>query len=78
MSFNKLLKKAVLFLLAVSMLLEQMMFLQGNTAFADTNSYQLVAKNGILELYVNPKYGYFKVVDKRSGSVWFSNPEKWR
>ncbi|ADQ08140.1 conserved hypothetical protein [Caldicellulosiruptor hydrothermalis 108] len=78
MSFNKLLKKAVLFLLAVSMLLEQMMFLQVNTAFADTNSYQLVAKNGILELYVNPKYGYFKVVDKRSGSVWFSNPEKWR
>jgi hypothetical protein len=78
MSFNKLLKKAVLFLLAVSMLLEQMMFLQGNTAFADTNSYQLVTKNGILELYVNPKYGYFKVVDKRSGSVWFSNPEKWR
>lgn len=78
MSFNKLLKKAVLFLFAMSMLLEQMMFLQGNTAFADTNSYQLVAKNGILELYVNPKYGYFKVVDKRSGSVWFSNPEKWR
>ncbi|AEM74728.1 DUF5696 domain-containing protein [Caldicellulosiruptor acetigenus] len=78
MSFNKLLKKAVLFLFAMSMLLEQMMVLQGNTAFADTNSYQLVAKNGILELYVNPKYGYFKVVDKRSGSVWFSNPEKWR
>lgn len=78
MSFNKLLKKVVLFLLTTSMLLEQMMFLQGNTAFADTNSYQLVAKNGILELYVNPKYGYFKVVDKRSSSVWFSNPEKWR
>ncbi|WP_271628915.1 DUF5696 domain-containing protein [Caldicellulosiruptor sp. DIB 104C] len=70
-------KKLLLILVAV---LVGISSVTGNFQYtlADTNSYQLVAKNGVLELYVNQKYGYFKVVDKRSNTVWYSNPENWK
>lgn len=40
--------------------------------------YKKIASNGRLDLYVNEKYGYFKVVDKKSDTVWMSNPENWK
>ncbi|ACM59330.1 hypothetical protein B0S90_0447 [Caldicellulosiruptor bescii] len=47
--------------------------------YADSEiSFQKIAANDRLELYVNKKYGYFKVLDKKTNIVWLSNPENWK
>ena len=37
--------------------------------------FELVADNGTLELYLNTDNTEIAVVEKRSGRVWFSNPQ---
>ena len=60
-----------------------------NTVFAETDqvtaakaaiaeqskSYKLAAENKNLALYVNMSNGYFAVLNKGNGSVWYSVPE---
>lgn len=65
-----------IFLLAL-MIVVQFTVIPQNTN-ADTNSYELMANNNTLALYVNKRYGYIKLVDRRTNSVWFSNPENWK
>lgn len=76
MIINKVYKKIVLVILITGLLLSQIADFQ--PSFADTVSYKKVAENQRLVLYVNEKYGYFKVFDKKTNITWFSNPENWR
>ncbi len=41
---------------------------------AQTENYQLAAENKNLALYVDMKSGYFAVLNKNNGSVWYSVP----
>jgi len=47
-------------------------------ALANNITYKKMASNNRFELYVNEKYGYIKVLDKKTNTAWLSNPENWR
>lgn len=44
---------------------------------ADLASYTLASENKNLAFYVNDINGFFALVNKKTGAIWFSNPVDW-